>query len=102
VVGLVDGALVRKALDHAARLVALRFRVENRIFIQKTILNHMRVFDVKHCALEEDVIFAKILTRADIVGRILILVLLIVVLLVVVWLRSGVKTAVLVQVLWRS
>jgi len=46
VVGLVHGALVRKALDHAAGLVALRFRVENRIFIQKTILNHMRVVDV--------------------------------------------------------
>lgn len=95
-VRLVHGALVWEALDDAATLVILRFRVEDRILIQKTILDHVWIFDVEHRALQEDVIFAKVLTRTDIISAILILVLLIIVLLVVVLLRSRLKAAVLV------
>jgi hypothetical protein len=95
----IHSVLVRQALDHAASLVILRFVVQDRILVQKTILDHVGVFDIEHRALEKDVVLAEVLTGADVVDAAVALSLL-VVLLVVVLLRSRVQSTVLVEILW--
>ena len=51
-VGLVDCALVWESLNDTASLIVLGLWIKNRIFIQKTILDHVRVFDIEHSALK--------------------------------------------------
>jgi hypothetical protein len=58
VVGLVDGVLIRETLDYAASLAILGFWVQDRVLVQKTILDHMWVLNTQHGALEENVVLA--------------------------------------------
>ena len=39
------------------------FEIVDSIFIQKTVLDHVWVFNVEHGVLEKDVVFSQVLTR---------------------------------------
>ena len=61
-VGLVDGILIWQTLDYATSLAILGFRVQDRVLVQKTVLDHVWVLNAQHGGLQKNVVFAEVLT----------------------------------------
>lgn len=97
-VWLVNGILERKTLNDTV-LVVRRFRMEHGVLIQKTILDHVRVLDIKHHWLEKDIVFSKIFPRTQFVNLVYVLILLILLVILLSW--CGFESTILMQVFWR-
>lgn len=98
-VGLVDGVLEWKTLYNAILVVRL-FWIQNSILVQKTVLHHVRVLNVKHHRLQKDIVFSKIFSWAQFINLVYVLVLLVLLIILLSW--SSLESAIFVQVLWRS
>lgn len=70
------------------------FEIVDSIFIQKTVLDHVWIFNVEHGILEKNVVFSQVLTRIHFLNRVRRLTLLIVIVVV-----RGLQASILVQIL---
>ena len=98
-VWLIDGVLKWKPLYNAILVVRL-FRIQNGILVQKTVLHHVWVLDVKHHRLQKDVVFSKIFSWTQFINLVYVLVLLILLIILLSW--GGLESAIFVQIFWRS
>lgn len=100
VAALVDGVLARQALDYAWIRRVFRMQVQHWVLIQKTVLNHMRVFDAKHSILEQDIILPEVLTWRYFQALIVVVLVLLIIILVVILTCLCIQPSVFLKILW--
>ena len=90
-VWLIDGVLEWKTLDNAILVVRLLW-IQNGILVQKTILYHVRVLNVKHHRLQKDIVFPEIFAWAQFINLVYVLVLLVLLVILLSW--GGLESAI--------